>query len=150
MPTRGERLLAAELIGTEAIVTARQLADKNVPAPHQYLAGLVAYGMLSGLALVGEPQADFAAALGGLVLLTALVSFPELFTWLAESAGGTFPTSAPTSSGSSGTGGILGFLGVGRPGVLFPGGPPVAQIPALGSWLCQHSPSVFKPLFGCK
>lgn len=88
MPARGERLLAAELIGTEVIITARQLAKKQVPTPRHYFAALLAFAGLSGLALIGDDQADFAAALGGLVLLSAAISFPEFFTWAAQAAGG--------------------------------------------------------------
>ena len=119
VPSRGERILAAELIGSQVIITAHSVSDGVVPSPRRYFAGLVVYGGLSGVALLSDQAAEFAAAFGGLVLLATLLSFPGFFEWLAGAAGGPTPTivQAPRPKGTSaGTGGVGGIIGATKPG----------------------------------
>lgn len=119
-----ERLLAGELIVTELIVTGRELSAGRAPKPHQYVAALIAFGMLSALGLLGPAEADLAAKIGALVVLVALLSAPAMFVWLSKVSGGAGPkvVQAPSKKTSSGGGLILGAL-------------PIAAGDAIGSFV---------------
>jgi len=93
-----ERILAAELIGTELLVTVKHLSAGEAPKPRAYFAGLVAFGALSAFALVSDESAKLAAGVGGLVLLSAAIRFPEFFTWLVAAAGGPGYAPAPANN----------------------------------------------------
>jgi hypothetical protein len=79
----GERVLAGELVGVSVLVTARELHGGQIPKPRQYMAVLVVYAALSAVALVGDDAAELAAGLGALVLLSALMSFPDIASWVS-------------------------------------------------------------------
>lgn len=124
MASTGERLLAGELIATTGVVTIQSLSKGNVPAPRHYLAVLVAYGVLSGVALVGPEWAEASAALGALVLMVVLmrVNPKTLSRFMTAEASGpgfsTHPANRWTGSAFGDLNGLLGTLGNGLKGSL--------------------------------
>lgn len=76
MASRGEKIIVLTLLVTEVVVTGKSLRKGSVPRPSQYIASLVAFAVIGGLAAVGPSMADMAAALSVVVLLTTLLQ-PE-------------------------------------------------------------------------
>lgn len=79
MPARGEKIVAMEALGAVTIRMADGLIRTNTLgserfAPSRFLAISVVYGVLGGVAGLGDAWADLASAFGGLVVLGILLS----------------------------------------------------------------------------
>lgn len=104
MATASERTLAAEWLAVMFIETGDALAKASgkkfsLPQPQRYVATMVAYLILAGMAAFSERLGRVATALGGLVALTIVLAPPRptqpvgpgneplivsFFGWLAE------------------------------------------------------------------
>lgn len=73
MASHGEKILVMELTAAQVIITVRELANGRSPKPHQYIASLIVFAVLGGVAVFSDDAAKFAGALGGLVLLSTIV-----------------------------------------------------------------------------
>jgi hypothetical protein len=87
MSSHGEKVLVVEIVASQVIITVRELSKGQAPKPSQYIASLIVFGTLGGIAIFGDDWAKFAAGLGGLVLLSTIV----------EGAGGWTNSATPTN-----------------------------------------------------
>lgn len=79
MATRGERLIAGEMVAAIAVRTGDGIIrgsslGQDRFSPSRYLSIAIAYGGLGAIASLGDTWADVASAVGGLVLLATLLS----------------------------------------------------------------------------